>query len=138
MQVKKLISLAQVINTCEEELICDLAEYYHLFIPDFEVEELPGGITPSFVATLTLGLSDNSRTKRKLSKQKLSLEEMLLAIVADRPGILVWQPTKDGHKGRNQPKSIFKDLTEEKKPKDELQAFQSAEDFEAWYKRTRT
>lgn len=138
MQTKKLVNLAQVINRCEEELICDLAEYYHLFIPNFDVEELPGGITPSFVATLTFGLSENSRTKRKLSKQKVSLEEMLLAIIADRLGILVWQPTKDGHKGRNQPKSIFKDLTEEKKAKEELQTFQSAEDFEEWYKNTRT
>ena len=117
-------------------MICDLAEYYHLFISDWEA--LPEGVTPSLVATLTFGLSDNSRTKRKLSKQKLSLEEMLLAIIADRLGILVWQPTKDGHKGRNQPKSIFKDLTEEKKAKEELETFQSADDFEEWYKRTRT
>ena len=109
-----------------------------MFIPTFDVEELPEGITPSFVATLTFGLSDTSRTKKKLSKQKLSLEEMLLAIVADRLGVLIWQQTKDGHKGRNHPKSIFKDLTEEKKDKEELESFQSSEDFEAWYKRTRT
>ena len=109
-----------------------------MFIPTFDVEELPGGITPSFVATLTFGLSETSRTKRKLSKQKLSLEEMLLAIIADRLGILVWHNTKDGKKGRNQPKSLFKDLTEEKKPKEELETFQTAEDFEEWYKNTRT
>ena len=63
---------------------------------------------------------------------------MLLAIVADRLGVLIWQQTKDGHKGRNHPKSIFKDLTEEKKEKEELESFRSSEDFEAWYKRTRT
>lgn len=63
---------------------------------------------------------------------------MLLAIIADRLGILVWHNTKDGKKGRNQPKSLFKDLTEEKKPKEELETFQTAEDFEEWYKNTRT
>lgn len=135
MQIKKLITLAQVINKCEEEIICDLAETYHIYITDWL--ELPKGITTSLVATLVLGLSDNSRTKRKLTNGKLSLEEMLLAVIADRLGVLVWQPTKDGHKGRNQPKSIYKALTEDKK-KDELAVFENSDDFEAWYKKTRT
>lgn len=136
MQIKKLINLAQVINECEEEVICDLAETYHILITDWQ--RLPEGITPSLLATLVIGLGNDSRVKRKLSNGKLSLEEMLLAVIADRLGVLVWQPTRDGHKGRNQPKSIYKALTEEKKKKDELTIFDSSDDFEEWYKRTRT
>ena len=62
----------------------------------------------------------------------------LLSIIADRLGILVWQPTKDGHKNRNRPKSILQILTGEDKKKDELEVFDNPESFDEWYKRTRT
>lgn len=114
---------------------CDLAETYHLFLPNFF--ELPEGYPPSFVAALTLGLHEDSRVKKKLSKQKLSLDEMLLAVIADRLNVLVWQNTKDGHKGRNQPKSILKELTEDKQ-KEELYVFDTPEDFDEWYEKSRT
>lgn len=76
----------------------------------------------------------DSRTKRHVSGMKLSLTEMLLALIVDSANVLIWQNTKDGAKGRNRPKSIFKMLTEEKK-KDDYQVFRSAEDFDEWHRK---
>ncbi len=68
----------------------------------------------------------------KMSGQKLTLEQSLLALLLDDFNLLLWSRQK--HRGAK-PKSIFKDLTEEKKPKDELMSFSSAEDFDNWLKR---
>lgn len=68
----------------------------------------------------------------KMSGQKLTLEQSLLALLLDDFNLLLWSRQK--HRGAK-PKSIFKDLTEEKKPKDELMSFSSAEDFDKWLKR---
>lgn len=75
-----------------------------------------------------------SRTKKRASGMKLSLTEMLLALIVDSANVLIWQNTKDGAKGRNRPKSIFKMLTEEKK-KDDYQVFRSSEDFDEWHRK---
>lgn len=104
-----------------------MAEYYGII--DYK------GLPPMTCATLCVGLPDNSRTKRKISKQKLTIDEMLLALIVDGINILIWQKTKDGTKGRNKPESVFKKLMDlDKKKKDELQSFTSVDDFEAWYK----
>ena len=110
----------------EEDVICDLAETYHIL--DYKA------LSPSLVATLCVGLPDFSRIKRRLAGIKLSLTEMLLALVVDGINMLIWQNTKDGMKGRNRPESIYKKLTEEKKPKDEYQAFRTIEEYESWYR----
>ena len=131
-----------MINLGEDELICDLAETYNLFIPSFTSEKLIDiqgrELLPSFVATLACGLSGNSRIKRKISKRTLDLNETLLAIIADRLGIIAWQRSKDGYKNRNRPKSILEMLVGQDKKKDELEIFESQASFDEWYKRTRT
>lgn len=131
-----------MINLGEDELICDLAETYNLFIPSFTSEKLIDTqgreLLPSLVATLACGLSGDSRIKRKISKRTLDLNETLLAIIADRLGIIAWQRSKDGYKNRNRPKSIFEMLVGQDKKKDELEIFESQESFDEWYKRTRT
>ena len=58
---------------------------------------------------------------------------MLLALVVDGINTLIWQQTKDGRKGRNRPESVYKKLTEEKKPKEELQTFDDVASYEEWY-----
>ena len=68
----------------------------------------------------------------KMSGQKLTLEQSLLALLLDDFNLLLWSRQK--HRG-SKPKSIFKDLTEEKKPKDDLMAFSSPEEFDNWRKR---
>lgn len=131
-----------MINLGEDELICDLAETYNLFIPSFTSEKLIDTqgreLLPSLVATLACGLSGNSRIKRKISKRTLDLNETLLAIIADRLGIIAWQRSKDGYKNRNRPKSILEMLVGQDKKKDELEIFESQESFDEWYKKTRT
>ena len=106
-------------------MICDLAETYHIT----NYREL----APSLVATLCVGLPDFSRIKRRIAGVKIGLTDMLLALVVDGVNTLIWQNTKDGMKGKNKPESIFKRLTEEKKPKDEYKTFDTADDFEKWY-----
>ena len=71
---------------------------------------------PSLIATLAVGLPESSRIVRKYSKTKLTIEQMLLAMLVD---------------------GIFKKLTEENKPKDELMSFRTPEEFEAWMARKR-
>lgn len=119
--------LAHIIATGEDDFICDMAEYYGIL----NYREL----SPWLVATLCCGLPDNSRTKKKITKQKMTLTEMLLSLLVDGINILIWQKTKDGAKGRNKPESLFRKLLDlDKKQKDELQSFTSVDDFEAWYK----
>ena len=130
-----------MISLGEDELICDFAETYQLFIPSFSEKliDIQGReLLPSMVATLACGLSENSRIKRKISKRTIDLEQTLLAIIADRLGIIAWQRSRDGQKNRNRPKSILEVLLGQDKKKDELEVFTDQESFEEWYKRTRT
>ena len=121
-----------MINVGEDELTCDLAEYYNII--DWRALVEAGSLRPSVLATLSIGLCEDSRIKRKLSHRNISLTQMLLSVIADRLGVLIWQKTKDGHKGRNQPKSIYKALTDNGKQKEELMSFSTPEEFEAWNK----
>lgn len=113
-----------MINTCEDELICDLAQTYGVF----NYKEL----SPSLVATLAIGLPESSRVKRKLSGQKLTIEQSLLALILDDFNLLLW--SRQRRRG-SKPKSIFKTLTEEKKPKDDLMTFSTTEEFDKWLMR---
>lgn len=120
-----------MLSISEDFLICDLAETYHIYITDWEKTPYP----ISYIATLANGLSDDSRIKRKIGEKKLTLTEALLATLIDKINILVWQRTKDGIKGRNMPTSILQKLEGlEDKPKDDLDKFETEEDFEEWYK----
>lgn len=58
---------------------------------------------------------------------------MYMALIVDGINTLIWQRSKDGMKGRNRPESLFKRLTEDKKPKDELQSFKDIESYQKWY-----
>lgn len=90
---------------------------------------------PSLIATLAVGLPESSRIVRKYSKTKLTIEQMLLAMLVDGVNISIWQ--RGGAKKSRKPISIFKKLTEENKPKDELMSFRTPEEFEAWMARKR-
>lgn len=108
-------------------MICDLAETYHIL----DYKRLP----PSLVATLVVGLSENSRIKRKITGLKLTLDQILLAMIADGINIRIWQHTKNGQKGKNKPESIYKKLMGlDKKQKEDLMSFETPEEFEKWYK----
>ena len=105
---------------CEDELICDFAETYHIL----NYREL----SPSLAATLCMGLRDDSRVKMKIAGIKITLEQTLLARITDELAFQSWAKTKDGQKNRNRPVSVLKTILEDKK--DEVESFMSPEDFD--------
>jgi hypothetical protein len=105
----------------EDAVICDLAETYHIY----NYKELP----PLTVALFCDGLRDDSRIKLKMSGQRVSMDTLLLASIVDRLSILVWSKTKDGQKGRNQPKSIVDSINKPIREKEGM-SFNTGEEFE--------
>lgn len=111
-------------------MICDLAETYHVL----NYQEL----SPVMVATLVLGLRDNSRVKMKISASRLTLGQALMTMILDDLNFLSWTKTKSAQKNKNRPKSIYKKLSgEDDKPKEELQVFATPEEYEAYMKQKR-
>lgn len=104
----------------EDALICDFAETYHVF--DWRM------LPVKTAATLACGLREDSRIKRHLSGARFGYDTMLLAAIADRMSIMVWQNTKDGQKGRNRPKMILDSMTE-KKEQSQIVAYSSADEY---------
>lgn len=106
-------------------MICDFAETYHIF----NYRELP----PSLVATLLIGLRDNSRVKMHLAKSKITIEQTLLAIIADAVQFVAWTKTKESKNGKYKKKSILKTLNGEyDKEKDDLMSFKTIEEYEQY------
>lgn len=101
-------------------LICDLAETYGIF----DLKALPVDL----LATLSVGLREDSRIKMKISGAKVKPEFLLLAAAVDRLTFLAWSKTKDGQKGRKRPKSIVEMFSREQES--EIVVFDSAEAFE--------
>ncbi|MDG4868758.1 DUF5361 domain-containing protein, partial [Guyparkeria sp. 1SP6A2] len=77
-----------MIKTDEDALICDLAETYHIF----DYRQLP----VNMVAVFSYGLKDDSRIKMIMNDQNISLENLLLAGISDKVGLLLWMNSKDG------------------------------------------
>lgn len=112
--------LARILIEYEDIVICDLAETYGIY----DYKKLPMNV----IASLILGLREESRLQQKLQNSKTSLGNYLLAGILDRLSILVWTKTKDGQKGANKPKMIIDTLVENKNS--ENKTFNSGEDFE--------
>lgn len=116
--------LAGMINAGEEELICDLAETYHIL----DMRALP----PKTVATLAVGLRENSRIKMKIAGMDHQPGFMMQSAILDGIRMLIWMQTKDGTKGRNRPKSMVEQMIKKDK-KEEVLSFNTPEEFErAW------
>lgn len=105
----------------ESALICDFAETYHIL----DYRSLPA----RQAAILAGGLREDSRIMMKIVGAQAPQDTMLLALIADALQIIAWQNTEDGHKGKNRPVSIVKQLAKEKKPD---VGFDSPEEFERW------
>lgn len=113
----------------EDAIICDFAQYYHIY----DLWQMP----IETIATLAAGLDNDSRIKRKLSGMNAPINTMLLAVIADGINFVCWSKSEDAKHKRNRPKSILKlVLGKDKKKKDEnIEAFDSAEEFEEWRKK---
>ena len=120
--------LAFCIAECEDELTCDLAETYSIY--DYE------GLPPNKVAAFCFGLKNDSRVKMFVSKQKIPMNQLLLARIADELAFIAWSKTVDGQKNRNRPKSILESLlhTEQEKEVDYTSYATGAEFMAAWRK----
>ena len=109
----------------KDALLCDLAETYHIY----DLRALP----LTTIATLSCGLREDSRIMRKLRKQNASLIDVLAAAAVDRLSMLVWANSKDAQHNRNRPKSVLDELLGRAEKKDNIIAFDSAEEFRrAW------
>ena len=106
----------------EDALVCDFAETYHIY--DYTA------IPCRLAATLAAGLHPESRSKMALSNSTVTMEQLLLAIMADRLGWLVWAKTEDGRKGRNRPESITAILRGDNQ-KEQFETYSSGSAFEA-------
>ena len=114
------MQLALVLNRYECELVCDFAEYYHIL--DYK------SITPGLAGMLLQGLRPESRTKMKLTNQKITLEQTLLAIIADGIKGLIFMQSKK--KNKKLPESILNLLINGNKESKKFKGFKSGADFE--------
>lgn len=116
-----------MIKEDEDLLICDLAEYYHIY----DYRSFP----PFFIGTLAWGLPADSRIKRKLSGTDIETNTLLMAAAVDRLSLLWWSKTEDGANNRNRP-TMFTDILQGKTSTSnkDYKVFDSAEDFEEFHK----
>lgn len=114
-------------NQCENELICDFAEVYHIY----NMHELP----LRTAAVLAGGLKSNSRVRLFFSGEEYTMEQTLQVLIYDSLNRLVWLNSADGAKGRRRPQALAEKLFNKKKSKDTNEAFDSAEDFKARWER---
>ena len=83
--------MATMIATDEDSLICDLAQYYHVF--DYR------SMTVEFIATLAAGLPEDSRVMRKILKCNVSKSELMLAAIYDDLNTYLYSMTSNAKHG---------------------------------------
>ena len=114
-----------------DAVICDLAETYGIF----NYRALPVRL----LATLVVGLGEESRIKMRLSGGKVPRRDILLAAAVDRLSLIAWPLSDDGRTGANRPGSILNAILgiSEDETNSDVETYDSPEDFEAeWYRRT--
>ena len=114
--------MATMIATDEDSLICDLAQYYHVF--DYR------SMTVESVATLAAGLPEDSRIMRKLYNQNISKSELMLAAIYDDFNYFLYSLTPDGKKGIGKPVSIVEKWMNINDDEQQIMAFDSVNSYE--------
>lgn len=117
------MTLSAIIQVAKNELVCDLAQVYGIF----DYKNMPARL----IATLAIGLEENSRVMKKLAGQTYNLQEMLLATIADRLSLLIYM--QRGDKRAPKPELLTEILAGNKhsKKKTEVTAYLSPDEFEA-------
>jgi len=111
-----------------DALLCDMAETYGIY----DLRALP----VSTLATLAVGLRDDSRIKMHMHGAKISRLETLLAAAVDRLSMLWWAKTEDARHGANRPKSMLSILIgEPEKDEGNVESFDSGDEFESAWER---
>ena len=78
------------------------------------------------------GLRPESRTKMKMTKQKLTVEQILLATIADEMKLFIWM---QGRKKNKKPESILNLLINGTKEPSKCKGFDSPKDFEKYWQK---
>lgn len=110
-----------------DALICDLAEEYQIF----DIGSLP----VQLIATLSVGLREDSRIKKKISGIKYSKQELLLARIVDKLSDLIW--LWGGYGDIDKPPSVIDAMlgNAQEEAESKFRAYKTAEDFmNAWNK----
>lgn len=116
-----------MIATDRDALVCDLAETYGIF--DM------GALPVNLLATLSSGLRADSRIRMRMSGSDVTQMELLTAAAVDRLSMLLWAKTEDGRNGINRPRSLVKIMTGQKQEEVSSAGFNTAEEYEAEWKR---
>ena len=122
------MTLAYMLATNEDSLICDFAQYYGIY-------DMESQIPCSTAAILASGLPPESRVMRKMSNSPITTTDTILAGIFDSLNNLMYMMAG---KKRTKPKSLLDKLlnSEKKKRKQEnVVSFSSPEEFErTWNK----
>ena len=118
--------MAGVLSKHKNEMICDLAETYHIY----DYRRLP----VQTLAVLVTGLRADSRTKMAINGMQVPLNTIIMAMTYDRVNQWLWMNTKDGRKGKNKPSSLVETLTSKPKEKT-IETFDTGEEFDAMLRR---
>ena len=116
-----------MIHVGEPELICDLAETYHIY----DYRSLP----IRTVGIFCIGLGEDSRIKTKLRGGERISNNRLLSMVFDRLNFLAWCRTEGAENGTNKPEPIHDILYPSFVPNKETVTFDSADDYNKARKR---
>lgn len=118
-----------MISADRDALLCDMAETYGIY----DLRALP----VSTLATLAVGLRDDSRIKMHMHGTKISRIETLLAAAVDRLSMLWWAKTEDARNNANRPKSMLSILIgdPENQENGNVEAFESGDEFESAWER---
>lgn len=108
-------------NKYEDEVICDFAEYYHIY----NIDSLPA----LYLATLVKGLRHDSRLASAISGYQYTHTEFLLGRIIDELSFQSWTKSKDAQHNKNRPKSIVQMFMNKPDLKEYLE-FESPEEFE--------
>lgn len=102
-----------------------MAETYGVF----DIKRVP----VQLLATLAVGLRDDSRVKRAKTDTKVDDATFLLAVIADNLRVITWRMTEDGQNGINPPK-FFSDYYRGVDLSPDYEIFDSPEAFQAKWK----
>lgn len=116
------MTLARMMATDRDALVCDLAETYGIL----DHKALPAPL----LATLASGLRDESRIKMKMSGQQISVDTMLLAALVDHMAMSVWMRSENAQKGRDKPQSVLALLTGQEAQEEKSMGFATPEEYE--------
>lgn len=118
------MTLAYLLATDEDNLICDFAQYYGIY-------DMESQIPCRTASILACGLPPESRIMRKMSNSPIDTTDTILAGIFDSLNNLMYMMS--GKRHRKKPQSLLDKLlnTEKTKKKQEnIVAFSSAEEFE--------